>query len=40
MRSAVRLDRLIQDVLSYAKILPANVPVESVDLDRLMRDLV
>jgi PAS domain S-box-containing protein len=40
MRSSVRLDRLIQDVLSYTKILHANLPMERVDLDRLVRDLV
>lgn len=40
MRSAVRLDRLIQDVLSYTRILHSPVPMESVDLDRLVRDIV
>jgi PAS domain S-box-containing protein len=40
MRSAVRLDRLIQDVLSYTKILHANLPMERVDLDRLVRDII
>ena len=40
MRSAVRLDRLIQDVLSYTKILHAKLPLERVDLDRLVRDMV
>jgi PAS domain S-box-containing protein len=40
MRSAVRLDRLIQDVLSYTKILHGKLPIERVDLDRLVRDLV
>lgn len=40
MRSAVRLDRLIQDVLSYTKILHAPVPMGTIDLDRLMRDIV
>lgn len=40
MRSAVRLDRLIQDVLSYTRILHAKVPLERVDLDRLVRDLI
>ncbi len=40
MRSAVRLDRLIQDVLSYTRILHAKLPLERVDLDRLVRDLV
>ena len=40
MRSAVRLDRLIQDVLSYTKILHAKLPMQPVDLDRLVRDIV
>jgi len=40
MRSAVRLDHLIQDVLSYTKLLHAQLPVEPVDLDRLVRDIV
>jgi PAS domain S-box-containing protein len=40
MRSAVRLDRLIQDVLSYTRILHAKLPMEQVDLDRLVRDIV
>jgi PAS domain S-box-containing protein len=40
MRAAVRLDRLIQDVLSYTKILHSRLPMERVDLDRLVCDLV
>jgi signal transduction histidine kinase len=40
MRSAVRLDHLIQDVLSYTKIVHAKLPLERVDLDRLVRDIV
>jgi signal transduction histidine kinase len=40
MRSAVRLDRLIQDVLSYTRILHAKLPLDRVDLDRLVRDIV
>jgi PAS domain S-box-containing protein len=40
MRSAVRLDHLIQDVLSYTKILHGKLPMERVDLDRLVRDIV
>jgi len=39
-RSASRLDRLIQDVLNYSKILREQVPFESVDLDRLVRDMI
>jgi PAS domain S-box-containing protein len=40
MRSAVRLDRLIQDVLSYSSVLHAPDVMEAVDLDRLIRDLI
>ena len=40
MRSAVRLDHLIQDVLSYTRVLHSKLPMESVDLDRLIRDIV
>jgi signal transduction histidine kinase len=40
MRSAVRLDRLIQDVLNYSSILHAPDIMEPVDLDRLIRDLI
>jgi len=40
MRSAVRLDRLIQDVLSYTRILHSKLPIAQVDLDRLVRDIV
>jgi signal transduction histidine kinase len=40
MRSAVRLDRLIRDVLDYSKILHASVPMERVSLDSLVRDIV
>ena len=39
MRSAVRLDQLIQDVLSYTRILHAELPMDRVDLDRLVRDI-
>ena len=40
MRSAVRLDRLIQDVLSYTRVLHSKLPLEGVDLDRLIRDII
>ena len=39
-RSAARLDRLIQDVLSYTKILRGDATIEPVDLDRLLLDIV
>lgn len=40
MRSAVRLDQLIQDVLSYTRILHTELPMGPVDLDRLVRDII
>lgn len=40
MRSAVRLDRLIQDVLSYTRILHTPLPMRRVNLDRLVRDII
>jgi PAS domain S-box-containing protein len=40
IRSALRLDHLIQDVLSYSKVLHAQSPMEPVDLDGLMRDII
>lgn len=38
--AANRLDRLIQDVLSYTKILRAPAPMQPLDLDRLARDII
>src|SRR5690606_31703985 len=38
--AATRLDRLIQDVLSYTKIVRASAPMQPVDLDRLARDII
>jgi signal transduction histidine kinase len=40
MRSSVRLDSLIRDVLNYTKIMHAEAPMEKVDLDLLVRDIV
>jgi signal transduction histidine kinase len=40
MRSAVRLDHLIQDVLSYNRVVHLKVPMAPVNLDRLVRDIV
>jgi PAS domain S-box-containing protein len=40
MRSAIRLDHLIRDVLSYTRILHSPLPMEPVDLDRLVRDVI
>lgn len=39
-RSAVRLDHLIQDVLSYTRVLHARLPMQAVDMDRLVREIV
>jgi len=40
MRSSVRLDQLIQDVLSYTRVLHSKLPMGNVDLDRLVRDII
>jgi len=40
LRSAVRLDRLTQDVLSYTRILHMDLPMVRVDLDRLVSEIV
>lgn len=40
MRSAVRLDHLIHDVLSYTRVVHVKAPMEPVNLDRLVRDIV
>jgi light-regulated signal transduction histidine kinase (bacteriophytochrome) len=40
MRSSIRLDSLIKDVLSYTKILHTRLPTKRVDLDRLVRDII
>ncbi len=40
MRSAARLDHLIQDVLSYTRVIHAKVPMGPVNLDQLVRDII
>jgi PAS domain S-box-containing protein len=40
MRSSIRLDRLITDVLTYTTLLHSPVPMEEVNLDRLVRDII
>jgi len=40
MHSAIRLDRLLQDVLTYSGIVHAHCVMGPVDLDRLMRDII
>jgi signal transduction histidine kinase len=39
-RSAMRLDRLVQDVLSYTKILETEAPNAPIDVDQLVRDII
>ena len=39
-RAAVRLDSLIQDVLTYTRVLRAEVPIHEINLERLIGDLV
>jgi light-regulated signal transduction histidine kinase (bacteriophytochrome) len=39
-RSAERLDQLIQDVLSYAKVLRKQAPLTPVNVDELVRELL
>ncbi|HUS36809.1 MAG TPA: ATP-binding protein [Verrucomicrobiae bacterium] len=38
--SASRLDRLIQDVLNYSRIVRANLPLQSVDVETLVREII
>jgi signal transduction histidine kinase len=38
--SATRMDKLIQDVLDYTRVLRADSPSTPVDLDRLVREIV
>jgi signal transduction histidine kinase len=40
MRSAIRLDRLVQDVLSYSSVLHSKCVMGPVDLNRLMLDII
>jgi len=38
--AAVRLDRMIQDVLSYTRISRQKIQIEPVDVDRLVREII
>jgi signal transduction histidine kinase len=38
--SAARLDRLIQDVLNYTRVLRQPVPLTRIDLDKLVREII
>lgn len=40
LASAKRLDRLVQDVLSYTRLMRAPVAVKRIDLDALVRGLI
>jgi PAS domain S-box-containing protein len=40
MTAANRLDRLIQDVLAYSRVIRAEVRLAPVDLDRLVREVI
>jgi signal transduction histidine kinase len=39
-KSCVRMDRLIQDVLNYSKVVRGQATIERVNLDSLMREIV
>jgi signal transduction histidine kinase len=39
-RGAHRLDRLIQDVLTYSRVARVSMPIMPVDLDKLVNDIV
>jgi PAS domain S-box-containing protein len=38
--SADRLDRLIQDVLNYSKVVRSDLPLEPVDLETLIKEII
>jgi len=38
--SAMRQDRLIQDVLSYSRVVHADLNLKAVDLDKLVREII
>lgn len=38
--SAERLDRLIQDVLNYSKVVRGDIPIEPVNAEKLIREIV
>lgn len=40
MRSAMQLDRLLQDILIYTRLLHSPVPMQQVKLDPLVRDII
>lgn len=40
MSAAVRLDRLIQDVLSYSRVVRSDIEVKRVDVDALVSEIV
>lgn len=38
--AARRLDQLIQDVLQYSRVARDSLPIEAIDLERLLRDVI
>src|SRR4029078_4603963 len=38
--AAGRMDSFIQDVLNYSRVVRANLPLESVKIEQLLRDIV
>jgi signal transduction histidine kinase len=40
VRGANRLDRLIQDVLTYSRAVRVTMPIAPVDIDKLVRDII
>jgi PAS domain S-box-containing protein len=39
-RSASRMDKLIQDVLNYSRVVRADLPLEPVDVEQLLRGIL
>ena len=39
-RSANRMDRLIQDVLNYSRVVRGDYPVETIDVEQLLRGIM
>lgn len=40
LRGTERLDQLIQDVLDYSRVSRAEIKLETIDLDKLVRDII
>ncbi len=39
-KAALRMDALIQDVLAYSRITKSEIPLSSIDIESLLRDLI